>query len=105
MKAYKGIDGSLRLFRPDLHLERFRISAERLVLPVFEIKDLLACIERFVLMERDWIPDGIGYALYLRPLLFGTQVQEAFLGNLGCWCLKPGMSRGFGFPGRALLLQ
>lgn len=34
MKAYKGIDGCTRLFRPDKNMERMNNSAERLAFPV-----------------------------------------------------------------------
>lgn len=34
MKAYRGDDGKIRLFRPDLNMKRMINSAERSVLPV-----------------------------------------------------------------------
>lgn len=34
MKAYRGVDGKIRLFRPDLNMKRMSTSAERSVLPV-----------------------------------------------------------------------
>ena len=34
MKAYRGDDGKIRLFRPDLNMKRMLTSAERSVLPV-----------------------------------------------------------------------
>jgi branched-chain amino acid aminotransferase len=34
MKAYRGDDGKIRLFRPDLNMKRMLSSAERMVLPV-----------------------------------------------------------------------
>lgn len=34
MKAYRGSDGKIRLFRPDLNMKRMLTSAERSVLPV-----------------------------------------------------------------------
>lgn len=34
MKAYRGVDGKIRLFRPDLNMKRMLTSAERSVLPV-----------------------------------------------------------------------
>ena len=37
MKAYKGIDGKLRLFRPDLNLQRLWKSSARSSLPVSRI--------------------------------------------------------------------
>lgn len=34
MKAYKGVDGKIRLFRPNLNINRLLGSAERVGLPV-----------------------------------------------------------------------
>lgn len=34
LKAYKGIDGKIRLFRPDMNMQRMRRTAERASLPV-----------------------------------------------------------------------
>lgn len=34
MKAYKGADGRIRLFRPDKNMQRMNNSAERLAFPV-----------------------------------------------------------------------
>jgi branched-chain amino acid aminotransferase len=34
MKAYRGNDGTIRLFRPDLNMKRMLSTAERSVLPV-----------------------------------------------------------------------
>ena len=37
MKAYRGPDNRIRLFRPDLNMKRMRLSAARLCLPVRKI--------------------------------------------------------------------
>jgi branched-chain amino acid aminotransferase len=36
MKAYAGVDGRMRLFRPDMNMERLRRSARRLQLADFD---------------------------------------------------------------------
>lgn len=36
MKAYKGKDGRLRLFRPEMNMDRLARSAARLTLPQFD---------------------------------------------------------------------
>ena len=36
MKAYKGKDGRLRLFRPNMNMDRLARSASRLTLPHFD---------------------------------------------------------------------
>ncbi|CAM6046569.1 unnamed protein product [Sphagnum compactum] len=77
MKAYKGKDQRLRLFRPDMNMERLSRSAARLTLPEFDKVELLECIKELVRLERDWVPAEEGFSLYIRPALVGT---HPFLG-------------------------
>lgn len=74
LKAYKDSNGYIRLFRPELNMQRLLDSARRLALPEFSGKELLACIKELLKVDAAWIPEGKGYSLYLRPLLIGTQV-------------------------------
>ena len=47
MKAYRGVDGRLRMFRPLHNMSRLRESARRCCLPSsFEEGELLKCIMR-----------------------------------------------------------
>lgn len=77
MKAYRGEDGKLRLFRPDLNSKRFLVSSARIALPTFDPKELQTLIE--ALMEVDgakFLPkDQPGKFLYLRPTMIGTQAE------------------------------
>ena len=68
MKAYH-VDKKIRLFRPELNMNRFLESAKRLSFPQFDTSELLKIIEKYVLIEKDWIPKKSGMSLYLRPLL------------------------------------
>ncbi|KAI1103167.1 branched-chain amino acid aminotransferase [Jackrogersella minutella] len=77
LKAYRGFDGKLRLFRPDCNAARFLMSSVRISLPAFapaEVEKLL-----LALMSVDgpkWLPrERAGSFLYLRPTLIGTQSQ------------------------------
>lgn len=75
MKAYKSLtDDSLRLFRPDCNMERLRGSMERLDMPGadFDGNELIECFKELVKLDRDWIPSGEGYSLYLRPTVIAT---------------------------------
>ena len=45
MKAYKGADGSLRLFRPDCNMERLKSSMARLAMPDFDGDAFLECLK------------------------------------------------------------
>lgn len=77
MKAYKDINGQVRLFRPDMNMKRMNTSAARIALPTFEGKELIALIKKLVSIDKAWIPSEPGHSLYIRPALIGT---EAALG-------------------------
>eukprot|EP00039_Didymoeca_costata_P013009 m.191848 g.191848 ORF g.191848 m.191848 type:complete len:411 (+) comp15649_c0_seq2:184-1416(+) len=73
LKAYKGTDGKVRLFRPDLNMERMNRSAARLALPTFDCHEFRQCIEELVRLDAGWIPSGRGNSLYIRPTMIATQ--------------------------------
>lgn len=73
MKAYKDKSGKIRLFRPDMNMARLARSGARIALPDFEQPELIKAISEFVKVDGDWIPEGKGYSLYLRPTFIGTQ--------------------------------
>lgn len=72
LKGHRGRDGTVRLFRVDRHAQRMTMSAERLCLPVPDPDMLTAMISDVVVANRDDVPDAPG-ALYLRPVLIGTE--------------------------------
>ncbi|KAJ8330164.1 branched-chain-amino-acid transaminase bat2 [Batrachochytrium dendrobatidis] len=73
MKAYKDKQGKIRLFRPEMNVNRFYKSCKRLTLPTFEHDEMLELIKQFVKVESNWIPSERGYSLYLRPTAIATQ--------------------------------
>ncbi|KAG7194993.1 branched-chain-amino-acid transaminase bat2 [Scheffersomyces spartinae] len=86
MKAYKDANGNVRTFRGDKNMERMNKSAERIALPTFDGEELIKLIDKLVLLDKDFVPEGAGYSLYLRPTMIGTQA-----------------SLGVGIPSKALL--
>lgn len=74
MKLYRGFDGKLRLFRPDLNAKRMLISSTRIALPGFDPTQLLQLI--VALCARDgakWLPKSrAGHFLYIRPTMIGN---------------------------------
>lgn len=71
LKAYKSTDGkSVRLFRPDLNLQRLNRSSRRIVLPEFNEEEFLKILAKFVEIEARFIQPG-GF-IYLRPYHIGT---------------------------------
>ncbi|GGD38243.1 branched-chain amino acid aminotransferase [Croceicoccus pelagius] len=77
LKAYRHPDGSTALFRPEQNAQRFNRSADRLAMPNIPEDMFLAAIDALLEVDGNWIPDGAGASLYLRPFMFA---DEAFLG-------------------------
>ncbi len=75
MKAFRGEDGKVRLFRPTLNAERLNRSCERLTLPTFETDGFMRCVTEAVRTDAAWIPSGRGYSLYIRPTVIATQAS------------------------------
>ena len=73
MKAYKGADGKIRLFRPSLNMERMNVSARRAQLPCFPPDELLECIRQLVVLDSSWVPAAPASSLYIRPALIATE--------------------------------
>lgn len=75
LKAYRGHDGRLRLFRPDCNAQRFLMSSLRISLPGFPPAELEKLILALMAVDGPkWLPrDRPGSFLYLRPALIGTQ--------------------------------
>lgn len=87
MKAYRALSPSgeslddvkkgeedLRLFRPDRNMCRLRNSMKRLGMPGtdFDSYQVIECIKELVRLDKEWIPSGRGYSLYLRPTVIST---------------------------------
>ncbi|KAL1864871.1 hypothetical protein Daus18300_007438 [Diaporthe australafricana] len=77
LKAYRGFDGKLRLFRPDCNAERFLMSSTRISLPGFPPAELERLILALMAVDGPkWLPrDRPGSFLYIRPAMIGTQPQ------------------------------
>jgi branched-chain amino acid aminotransferase len=77
MKAYRGFDGKLRLFRPDCNAERFLMSSTRIALPGFDPKEVEKLILAHMAVDgAKFLPkDQPGKFLYLRPTMIGTQAE------------------------------
>jgi branched-chain amino acid aminotransferase group II len=77
LKAFRGVDGKIRLFRPQKHVERMNNSARRLCIPPLDPDLALQSLVRVVDIDRDWVPSTVGTSLYIRPTIIAS---EAFLG-------------------------
>jgi len=73
LKARRRADGSVVLFRPTAHADRFAASAARLAMPPVPTDVFLAAVKAAVVGNAAYVPPaGAPAALYLRPLLLGT---------------------------------
>lgn len=77
LKAFRTIDGDIRLFRPEKNLERLNRSNDRLVIPQIDEEFVLEAIKLLVSVDRDWVPSEEGTSLYIRPFIIST---EPYLG-------------------------
>uniref|UniRef100_I3M552 branched-chain-amino-acid transaminase n=1 Tax=Ictidomys tridecemlineatus TaxID=43179 RepID=I3M552_ICTTR len=73
LKAFRGVDNKIRLFRPELNMERMCKSAMRATLPVFDKEELLECIQQLVQLDQEWVPYSTSASLYIRPTFIGTE--------------------------------
>jgi len=76
MKAYRGKDGKIRLFRWGKNAERMKKSAEGIKLAEVTKELFQEAIIKAVKLNKRFIPPyGTGAALYIRPLLIGTGAE------------------------------
>ncbi len=74
MKAYRQPDGGVALFRPERNAARMVRSSRRLALPEFPEDSFVEACELLVRADCQWVPDGEGASLYLRPFVWATEV-------------------------------
>ena len=72
LKAYRGKDQQIYLFRPEDNLERMNIGAVRMSMPRIPVEQVFKALKALVYLDRDWVPDSQGASLYLRPTMIGT---------------------------------
>ena len=77
LKAFRGRDGKVRLFRPQKHVERLIQSSQRLCIPPLDPDLALKSLVTLVGIEKDWVPSTVGTSLYVRPTIIAN---EPFLG-------------------------
>lgn len=72
LKAHRGEDGKVRIFRLDAHVRRLQGSTRQLQLPVPPAPMVEAMVVDVVRDALDAVPDAPG-SLYLRPTIIGTE--------------------------------
>lgn len=77
LKAFRGADGVIRLFRAPDHARRLNRSSERLCIPPLDPDMVLQSLETLIAVDQRWVPSKPGTSLYVRPTVIAT---EPFLG-------------------------
>jgi len=73
MKAYKDDQGKIWLFRPEDNFNRINKSSKRLAIPEFPKNFFFEGLETMLKLDREWIKQGFGNSLYIRPFVIATQ--------------------------------
>ena len=73
MKAFRGKDGKVRLFRWEENWKRLNSSADTIMLAPIPQELFFAALEKVIKLNAEFIPPyGTEGSLYIRPLLIGT---------------------------------
>jgi len=75
LKAFRGADGTIRLFRANRHAARFNRSARIMCMPELPVDIIRASFDALVGLDADWVPRKAGTSLYLRPTIIATDVM------------------------------
>ena len=76
MKAYRGPDGKIRVFRWEENWKRMERSAHGILMEPVPKEVFKEAVFTAVKKNEHWVPPhGTGAALYIRPLLFGSGAE------------------------------
>ena len=76
LKAFRGKDGKIRIFRMDENAKRIRRSAEGIMMEPLPEDKFMEMVEKVVRLNEDFIPPyGSGSSLYIRPIEVGMSAQ------------------------------
>ncbi len=77
LKAFRGADGRIRIFRAPDHAARLNRSSERLCIPELDPEIVEESFRALIEVDQRWVPSLPGTSLYIRPTIIAT---ETFLG-------------------------
>ena len=76
LKAFRGADGKVRIFRLEENAKRLQSSCDGIMMPQFPLEKFEEAMKKCVQLNADFIPPyGSGASLYLRPLIIGTGIR------------------------------
>jgi branched-chain amino acid aminotransferase len=72
LKAYRGDNGDVLVFRPLDNFIRINKSAKRMCMPEIPKEIFMDGLCELLKLDRKWVPDLDSASLYIRPFMFGT---------------------------------
>lgn len=102
MKAYRGKDDQIFLFRPQDNFTRMNQSAVRMCMPRFPQERVLQALRAMVYLDQEWVPGALGATLYIRPTMIasepalGLRPAEEYLFFIICCPVGAYYTGGFG---------
>jgi branched-chain amino acid aminotransferase len=72
LKAYKNEEGEVLIFRPYDNFKRMNLSATRICMPEIPEDIFIGGLTELLRLDRGWVPDVPGTALYIRPFMYAT---------------------------------
>jgi len=76
LKAFRGRDGRIRVFRADENARRMQASSRAIMMAEFPVEKFEEAVRKVILLNQRFIPPyESGSSLYVRPLLIGTGAQ------------------------------
>ncbi|GAB1417079.1 branched-chain amino acid aminotransferase [Paludibacter sp.] len=76
LKAFKGKDGKIRIFRMDENAKRMQDSCRGILMETLPIEKFQEAVVKAVKLNERFVPPyGSGASLYIRPFLFGISPQ------------------------------
>jgi branched-chain amino acid aminotransferase len=73
LKAYRGKDDQLFLFRPKDNFERMNRSALRMCMPRISAEKMVKILRALIYLEKDWVPKKEAATLYIRPTMIAVE--------------------------------
>lgn len=76
LKAYRGKDGKIRLFRWEENSKRLNESAKRIGMPEIPKEIFKESLIKLISLNQEFVPPyGTGASMYIRPLIIGTEAK------------------------------
>ena len=76
LKAFRGKDGKIRVFRLEANAERLQSTCDGILMPQLPTEKFREMVTKVVKMNERFVPPyESGASLYIRPLLIGTGAQ------------------------------